>query len=668
MKKSCLLFVAAIASSVGAAAEITVPSTYDEASGKWIGDVDKLTNALHTAVDGRVIYLEKGEYDISFLSDNAAPMRVDATDGGSLLSMNKKNMRLVGLTGNRDDVVITAKNSNHRILTMSASGTELHGVTISGGRALSSNASTYKKRIGGGVFINAQNTLISNCVFTANSAAVRGGAVAAVDELKGTVYDSVFRGHVEGEESSCAYLTTLYRCVFTNNVSQGFATEAYNGSIVQSCHVYDSYFADNVGHGCGGVKDGIAVRCRFFRNRGYNLLGNNWGNSGGGAARNAILSNCYFYGNTAYRRGGAIRGGKVVNCTVVSNRTEHATDAEGGGIYGATLVENCVVVSNISIKGGGVHSSTTVRDSAIAYNKASSGGGAYSSALDNCAVEHNVATGYESANHGGAGGGLYGGSATNTVFRDNSCSATYNSSLLKGCEIADTSVNAKVIDSCVIHSLQNKDIARAIGNVAYPNGYVTSNLYMITLGKVMRNSLISNCVWKSLGGSFVNPAFFQPASAGTTGRVENCTFVDNQYHWLARNYKDSSKALAVVNSVFTGDISNSRGDVTGLDSWYIVLSNCVYRSKDGPSKKDSAFEDFGCMKITAMRDLKFLGEGDCFYTPKLTSPLRGWGLMLDWMTEDATDIAGNPRVREGKVDIGAYQCWLKPKHTSILVR
>jgi hypothetical protein len=69
-----------------------------------------------------------------------------------------------------------------------------------------------------------------------------------------------------------------------------------------------------------------------------------------------------------------------------------------------------------------------------------------------------------------------------------------------------------------------------------------------------------------------------------------------------------------------------------------------------------------------MRDLKFLGEGDCFYTPKLTSPLRGWGLTLDWMTEDATDIAGNPRVREGKVDIGAYQCWLKPKHTSILVR
>jgi hypothetical protein len=668
MKKSCLLLVAAIASSVGAAAEITVPSTYDEATGKWIGNVDELTNALHTAAAGCVVYLEKGEYDISFLSDNAAPMRVSATDGGSLLSMNKANLRLVGLTGKPDDVVITAKNSNHRILTMSASGTELHGVTISGGRALASNASTYKCRTGGGVYITDASVIISNCVFTGNSAALRGGAVAAIDNRKGIVYDSVFYGNCEAEESLCACFTTLHRCVFTNNVSQGFAKEAYGGSIVQSCHVYDSYFADNQSNGCGGIRGGVAVRCRFLRNRGYNPLGNNWNHGGCGGARDAVLSNCYFYGNTAYRRGGAVRGGSVVGCTVASNRTEQASNGEGGGIYGATLVENCVVVSNISVNGGGVFGTTTVRDSAIAYNKASSGGGAYSSALDNCAVEHNVATEYESANYGGAGGGLYGGSATNTVFRDNSCSATYNSSLLKGCEIADTSVNAKVIDSCVIHSLQNKDIARAIGNVAYPNGYVTSNLYMITLGKVMRNSLISNCVWKSLGGSFVNPAFFQPASAGTTGRVENCTFVDNQYHWLARNYKDSSKALAVVNSVFTGDISNSRGDVTGLDSWYIVLSNCVYRSKDGPSKKDSAFEDFGCMKITSMRDLKFLGEGAYFYTPKLTSPLRGWGLMLDWMTEDATDIAGNPRVREGKVDIGAYQCWLKPKYTSILVR
>ena len=37
---------------------------------------------------------------------------------------------------------------------------------------------------------------------------------------------------------------------------------------------------------------------------------------------------------------------------------------------------------------------------------------------------------------------------------------------------------------------------------------------------------------------------------------------------------------------------------------------------------------------------------------------------MDWMA-DATDIrgAGYPRLREGKVDIGCYQCWLKPRGT-----
>ena len=28
--------------------------------------------------------------------------------------------------------------------------------------------------------------------------------------------------------------------------------------------------------------------------------------------------------------------------------------------------------------------------------------------------------------------------------------------------------------------------------------------------------------------------------------------------------------------------------------------------------------------------------------------------------DEETDLAGNPRLRDGKVDIGCYQCWLDP--------
>jgi hypothetical protein len=52
-----------------------------------------------------------------------------------------------------------------------------------------------------------------------------------------------------------------------------------------------------------------------------------------------------------------------------------------------------------------------------------------------------------------------------------------------------------------------------------------------------------------------------------------------------------------------------------------------------------------------------MGKGDHPLTPKLISPLVGAGLVCDWMA-GAVDLAGNPRLRDGKVDIGAYQCWL----------
>ena len=47
---------------------------------------------------------------------------------------------------------------------------------------------------------------------------------------------------------------------------------------------------------------------------------------------------------------------------------------------------------------------------------------------------------------------------------------------------------------------------------------------------------------------------------------------------------------------------------------------------------------------------------------KYFSPARGKGVVMDWMT-DALDIRQDPafpRLRDGAVDIGCYQCWLDP--------
>ena len=53
-------------------ADVTIPSTYDEVSDTWIGDVTALTNAIATSSGWHKIILSKGVYDLSPLTN--APM------------------------------------------------------------------------------------------------------------------------------------------------------------------------------------------------------------------------------------------------------------------------------------------------------------------------------------------------------------------------------------------------------------------------------------------------------------------------------------------------------------------------------------------------------------------------------------------------------------------
>ena len=493
----------------------------------------------------------------------------------------------------------------------------------------------------------------SNCIFSACNAKRLGGAVGIWGNsgFGGVVYDSVFRGNNGTGSSLIASQTALRGCIITNNIS---SSTDYNQPLTYECRLYDCLIADNETTRCG-IEKGFAENCRFINNY---ARGTNYSNPGGGAARDAAVTNCYFYGNRCYRLGGAIRGGQVVNCTVVSNSVMNATDSEGGGIHSASLVENCTVVSNMCGHGAGLYQCAFVTNCYIAYNSAVSGGGAQSSALVDCVVEHNVALEYNHANYGGSGGGLYGGSATNCVFRDNSCSATYNSSSVYNCDIFDTSMHAQVFDKCRIANCKNEPIARAIGAVGYPDGYVTSNIYMIGCS-VMRNCLITNCYWRSVPGHFVNSAMFHCGAVGTN-RIENCTIAGNYHYIFARGVAKANNAGVFANCAIIG---NTGSDISTMDDGAVVFSNCVYSTKKWETSRTflPGFEDGENWQLDSVAQAKFCGDrgSEPYYALKLSSPLRGKGLVLDWM-EDDTDLVGNPRLRDGKPDIGCFQCWLNP--------
>ena len=534
---------------------VTVPSTYDESTGEWIGDVVALTNALKTIGTWNTLYLEKGVYDVSFMTN--APMSVSTYQGNSLLHLNV-GVSLIGKTGNRDDVII--KGSGKYRLLAHANGATIKNITFTGGHAEGG-----KYSIGGAIYPTGSAIDITNCAFLFNSSALHGGAVG---------------GHA------------------TNRTGDRF-------------------------------------------------------------------HNCYFYGNSTLGSGygGAGAGGQFYNCVIVSNRCNYAY-GYGGGLSGATVVSGCTIISNVcAYAGGGLENCSGVTGCTIAYNAAygphnARGGGAHRcGTITNCIIKGNAASGF--------GAGLTDTSAVECTFLPEigaHCSSDVSpTNRYYRCDFSGSAVSgAEIIDSCRIHHVSNvNDVA---DNVVYGSRQYNVT-YPISDCRYLRNTQIDNC-WIT---NTSNHALFYTGGK-TSLLAENCTIVDNTLTYTLRGYSNGRECTATF--VNTALCNNRRysipTDLSGYESPRTSLTNCML----GVSVL-TQHEDFANVNTRIMGEdwkPRFVGEGEVPYEPKYSSPLRGWGLLLDWMTEDATDLAGNPRVREGKVDIGCYQCWLEPKYTSVLVR
>jgi hypothetical protein len=140
--------------------------------------------------------------------------------------------------------------------------------------------------------------------------------------------------------------------------------------------------------------------------------------------------------------------------------------------------------------------------------------------------------------------------------------------------------------------------------------------------------------------------------------MENCTIADNDYAYFGYGLS------FVFNTAIVGNWSSwkkAAGDVSMFDSKNFVFSNCVWNVQGTrtDSSRVEPYVDGNCIVLGENIKPKFLNKGEHPLTPKLSSPLVGAGMVMPWMS-DAADFAGNPRLRDGKVDIGAYQCWLDP--------
>ena len=436
-------------------------------------------------------------------------------------------------------------------------------------------------------------------------------------------------------------------------------SHANGGSIKDLTMMYGhaeggSYLAGGAVYATGSAIE--ISNCRFLFNSGIH----------GGAVNNDNCKNCYFYGNVAREDwnngGGAGCGGTYVNCDFICN-TNLYTWGGGGALSGAAKVENCNVISNFTLySGGGLYNCKNVSGCHVLYNATvgpnnARGGGLYNcGTISNCTVVGNAASSF--------GNGMCDTSAYNTEFRFNS--STHVSKDLKDFELVKCTFvgsgisDAAFVDLCTIS---------AVSNVTYLSDnchYGTKDVgitYPFSKCRHFRNTLITDCWITNLSN---HAAFYSDGSVTTL--VENCTIADNRFHYLMRGYKGEKTQMAFVN---TAIVNNSRssvgiGDVSGYESPNTYMTNCVVGIVELALADGIVWSDTQVLGPGGKP--RFVATGDFPYTPKYSSPLRANGKRLEWMTEDSVDLAGNARLRDGKVDIGAYQCWLDPIGAMLILR
>lgn len=435
-------------------------------------------------------------------------------------------------------------------------------------------------------------------------------------------------------------------------------------------------------------------------------------NAGGGGVfgRNA-LTKCYDLVITCCRS--TLYGGGVVNAKLYGCEISHCEAARyGGGAFYAYLYDNCLVVSNKvtgiatndETLGGGI-SHTDATDSTIMYNLLSSeygtkirGAGAYGGTLTRCKVAGNAIAFTGIGDTHGMGGAGYSTEFVDCEIYDNFAhiAGAFNGGSASGCVISNnvtdsgklTIRNAAFLHDCDINGacfdspgVMLRTTVRGFGKPwtlspganVYTGGVFNADSTSPLITNTQNTPVAAtNCLFaENTVSGFLN----RPSTTTKPPVVPfvNCTIASNRMDSTIANFAESQGWRGeFINCILCGNMS-ADGSVpldfapNNVKYNYFTLKNCLI----GPNRGEaawSALEETGT--VTAVSPGFDSGNAEHPYSITRRSRGLGAGLVQDWM-QDANDIrnlAEFPRLREGAVDIGCYQCWLTPAGTVISVR
>ncbi len=546
-----------------------------------------------------------------------------------------------------------------------------------GGTVVSNNVAT---GTGGGLYLGKSGTanpgFASNSVICCNTAVTGGGCA------NGTVVGCEIFGNTASVNGGGVAGSICESCTIKDNVAAQYGGGCRGGSYT-NC-VVKSNVSSLYGGGCSG---GWYTNCVVTGNSAVQGGGAYWGwyhdcaitnnvaSSYGGGTYTTTNYSCLVAcnavtGSPVYAYGGGMYGGTGYDC-VISNNTVEATgvgksaSASGAGTSGSELFDSIVIHnfnkgSLTNAYGGGMHngsaSNTLICGNAV-YSKVSTtivGGGTVNVELRDCKVINNFVRG--SLGCGVNGGKLYNCVVSNNSSASSSSYAVRQVSWLENCDVVGCVYTYRALNSRFVNFTNG--VFWAEGENVYTNGYLPSgsgvNSYMINAYMYATNCLIANNTFPG--------AMFDGGTSEKPEVLSSCTIADNVCEKMFIS-TSTEGATEVVNCIFAGN-RNASGEARNL--WYtsdaynkIRLQNCLIGSGRNPAVAPPYEE----VNTVTNDNAKFVKDGSRdAYALKRSSPAIGKGLIQDWMT-DALDIRKDPafpRLRDGAVDIGCYQCWLDP--------
>ena len=174
---------------------------------------------------------------------------------------------------------------------------------------------------------------------------------------------------------------------------------------------------------------------------------------------------------------------------------------------------------------------------------------------------------------------------------------------------------------------------------------------------------IRNCLLEGSKSTGVNVA--AAVYCASPAVIENCTIAGNKMEYGAKagGLYLAANDVEVRNTIVWGNTVHATNIVEGIDG--TVVTNIGWNAVDVAVAADksvvfshSCAPELADVATCLAEDPKYNAGRKSklpYYAILGSSPCKNTGVKLDWMTDEATDIIGNPRVFGGMPDIGCYE-------------